>query len=292
MTLCIAALAQERALMKPCVVLCFDYKVSNDLFSSESEYKLRVLSSELAALFCGSPGRAHELALLYEDYLSRTTLTRIGAAAQLREPLAMFKRRMAESYVQRRLGFSYQEFLDHGPQWFGAEAYERRLQAIEDHDLRVELIIAGFVEEEAVLFHVNGANGEVEPCTNFSVIGAGGWTAIPALHAREQTPRTSLADTLYNAYEAKRLGEISPSVGSRTRIIVMKRGAADQGGLETQIRVVADGEKWLRGLYRRFAPKPIRVRLDIPASVLAAGTPLQLPRRQGSSPTISSSDHT
>lgn len=278
MTLCIGALAHDHPVINPCVVLCFDYKVSNEVIGSESEYKLRVLSHQLIALFAGSPGRAHELALLFKDYLSRTNLTLVGAASQLREPLTTFKRRMADSYVQRRLAVSYQDFLDHGKEWFGPEAYERRLTAIERHDLRVELIIAGFVEGEAVLFQVRqDADGgvELEQCTNFCVIGTGAYTAEPALHARAHTFTTPLADALYNVYEAKRVGESSPYVGARTRILVLKHGL-NRGEFETHIRVVEPaGEKWLRGLYRRHGPRPIRQRLEIPDTALMAGRPLE-----------------
>ena len=41
MTLCIGVLATEPVPFRPCIVLCFDYKVSNDAWGAESEYKFR-----------------------------------------------------------------------------------------------------------------------------------------------------------------------------------------------------------------------------------------------------------
>src|SRR3972149_2982268 len=104
MTLRIGALAQEPVPVAPCIVLCFDSKVANDAWGSESEYKLSVLSDKLVALYAGSPGRAKELALIYEDYLSRTPLSFTSATAQLREPLRIFKHRLSGSGIERRLG--------------------------------------------------------------------------------------------------------------------------------------------------------------------------------------------
>jgi len=62
MALCIAALATEER--EPRIVLCFDHKVSTDVFASGTEYKFRRLSTQLVSLFADLPGRAKELTLL------------------------------------------------------------------------------------------------------------------------------------------------------------------------------------------------------------------------------------
>jgi hypothetical protein len=73
MTLCIGALAKTTG-GDPCIVLCSDYKVGNDEFGSETEYKLQILSDQLVALFAGSPGRAKELAGYYQIHLEKEVL--------------------------------------------------------------------------------------------------------------------------------------------------------------------------------------------------------------------------
>lgn len=149
MTLCIGALAQAPG--GQCIVLCFDSKVSTDEFSSESEYKFRRLSNQLVGLFADSPGRAKELALIYERYLKTVELTEENAVEHLRQPFSELKPRLANSYMQRKLAISYQQLLDRGDEWLGTEKKAKYLSDIDGHKPRVSVIVAGFLGQTPLL---------------------------------------------------------------------------------------------------------------------------------------------
>jgi hypothetical protein len=262
MTLCIGALAKTAPLNSPCVVLCFDSKVANDEFGSESEYKLHVLSKQLVALFSDRPGRAKELALIYKSYLRTVELTEDNVLEHLRVPIAKLKDRIANSYVQRCLARSYQDLLDHGDQWVGSETKDRYIANIEAHQLKVGVMIAGFIGQTPILCELR--DGELQWATTFSLIGSGAFAAEPAMHARKHTFNTSLSEALYNTYEAKRVGETSPFVGLQTKMyVVYPEDEKSEGYIRFEV-VTPTGEKFLHRMFRRYGPKPIRKWVPLP----------------------------
>jgi hypothetical protein len=267
MTLCIGALASVPVPLEPCIILCFDYKVSNDAWGSESEYKFHVLNEELVALIAGSPAKGKELAGLYQAHLGAVTLSKANGLNELRKPLFELKRRKAESYIWSRLAVSYQDFLVKGEKWFGKARVDRYLTAIEQHQPNVEMIIAGFIEGHPVLYQISRDDTgalELEQSTNVCLIGTGATTAAPALHARVHRPTTPMSQALYNAYEAKKIGESSPYVGEKTRMFLLT--APEPGSKQIRGKVVTEnGEKALKRLYRQYGPKPMKTWPDLPA---------------------------
>lgn len=270
MTLCIGALADQPMPLEHCIVLCFDYMVSvGDAYASETEYKFRRLSDELICMFAGSPSVAKEVALLYEGHLKRTDLSEENLVEQLQIPLDRLKARQANSFIQRRLCISYRDLLDKGERWLGKERWEWYLNAIDAHSPRVELIIAGYVRESPVLCVARryGNGLLLEHCTNFCMIGCGSDRADPVLHSRAQTFNTLLPQALYNVYEPKRAGEASPPVGTKTRMYVLRPPLDGEKQIRCDL-VDKPGEKWLRGLYRKFGPKPMRRCPNMPQDAL------------------------
>lgn len=269
MTLCIAALASIPSPLSRCVLLCFDYKVANDAWGSESEYKFHVLSEQVVALMAGSPAKAKELANLYRGHLATIPLSKGNALAELRKPILEFKLRKAEFYIRSRLAVSYQDFLKNGEAWFGRPRVETHLAAIERHQPNIEIIIAAFIDGEPALYQtvIDAVTGslELDEFTNFCLIGSGAATAEPALHARTQIPNTPMAQALYNLYEAKKIGESSPFVGQKTRMFLLQ---PPEGSNEIRASVVtASGENFLRKLFRRYGPKPMKTSPDLPKEV-------------------------
>jgi hypothetical protein len=271
MTLCIGALANVPSPLTPCIVLCFDYKIANDEWGSESQYKFHTLSHQFVALFGGAPGKAKELSMLYQARLKNTTLTLDNVVDGLAEPLANFKRQKADFYLKMTLCVSYQEFLGKGTKWFGKAMYEQRLAAIDNHQPKVEMIIAGFVEGQPYLFRLATA-GEVNHLDlgvggNSCMIGSGTLAANVSLHARNHNSNTALSETMYYLYEAKKAGEASPWVGEKTRMHVL---LPPEPG-ETQIRgqyLTDAGERFLQRLHRRYGPKPMKAWPVIPPDAL------------------------
>jgi hypothetical protein len=175
--------------------------LSTDTMSGEGEWKCHILSADLLALCAGSPGRAKERALMCRDSLRAAQATRATIGEHIRTSIGAFKRRMAASYVGFRLGIPFGQFLREGRAMFGPDDYARRLDAIERAKLRLELIIAGFVEGEPVLlrFADLDANGgiEVEEVTHFFAIGIGQYDAYRALMLRSHGRSDSLEQAIY-----------------------------------------------------------------------------------------------
>jgi hypothetical protein len=251
MTLCIGALAQDNG--EPRIVLCFDAKVTNEAFGSETEVKFYSLSDQIVSLFADSPARAKELAWIFRDYLGKNVLQREAVVNQLREPIGLLKRRLANAFIQRTLAISYEDMVSKGAGWFG-ETYQREyLARVENNPLRVQLIVAGFIDQFPVLCEL-GTDGELEWRTSFSIVGNGAYTAEPAMHARSHTSDTPLVQALYNVYEAKRVSEINPYVGRQTAILILEPARDTDRSIGVS-RVTKEGSKFLDKLYKRFGPK-------------------------------------
>ena len=270
MTLCIGALTFcDTIKPEPCIALCFDSLAScGDVYSSETEHKFRVLSDNLVCLFAGSTARAKELAMIYQGLLKHEPLPAdpTGALEYLRKGPVELKRRLANSYAGARLAVSYDDLRQNGEAWFGHDRWQRHIEAIDKHDPNVEMIIAGFIGKVPLLYRIaKDTSGwlDVEPVTNFCAIGTGAYTAEPALHAREQAANGSLPKTLYNIYEAKKIGETSPAVGKKTAIIVARSERKEDMGVIRLQRLGGIGEKALQRLFRKHGPKPV-MPFDLP----------------------------
>lgn len=254
MTLCIAALARDDD-NSFCIVTCSDKLESNDLWGSETLHKVQSLSPDLLSLFADSPARAKELQLLYEEYLLAHPLQSSNVVQQLEHPLIMLKRRLAESYVGRRLGISYAELLQDKDKWTDY------IEKIGRHSLKVSLIIAGFLGTRPILLQTMQVNEHdelprLEWVQHFAGIGSGYWTAEPLLRMRQQDQNTSLSKSLYHLYEAKRQAEISPAVGKIVTRMLVIRPRGNAAHLNAQV-VTDDGIEELQTLYEQHGPKSV-----------------------------------
>ena len=264
MTLCIGALCKDIVPTVPCIVFCFDSKVSSLEFASETEYKFHILSDQVMALAADRPGRAKELASYYREHLRSVELSEANLALELQKPVEILKRRIASAYTSRTLGMSYEEFVSSSA--FGTDTFDRHLSVIAKNPLGVDMIIGGFFRPKTQQpapawepFLCDLRDGEINRVTNFSLIGSGAYTAEPALHARGQTSNASLPDTVYNVYEAKRLGEASPHVGKDTRLFVFK--CPDPVSRSPKLRVklleASVGEKELDKRFKKYGPRAV-----------------------------------
>jgi hypothetical protein len=272
MTLCIAATGRAPVLgsINPNrMVMCFDSKVGNEAFGSETENKFHIPSDRVMAMAADRPGRAKELASIYESHLKSNPLTDANLLDVLSEPIKILKRKIASAYLARKLGISYQDFLDHGLAWFGQTACDKYRGDIENNPLGMEMIIGGFIDREPFICELR--SGEIERVTNFSVIGTGAYTAEPALHAREQMPNTDLPRTVYNVFEAKKLGEASPYVGHQTRLFILGPSHPKSDKLEVEV-LTSQGQAALEKRFEKFGPKKVKPHEPLPDGAFMTGS--------------------
>ena len=127
----------------------------------------------------------------------------------------------------------------------------------------MDLIIGGFIGEFPVLCSLR--NGDIVWETNFCMIGNGAYTAEPAMHARKHVDQTPLYTALYHVYEAKRLGEASPSVGKHTTILVLSPPELEALRIDV---VTEEGLNHLCGLFAQYGPKAIPQQYGFPENGL------------------------
>ena len=249
---------------EPAVVLCFDRKVSTEKWSSETEFKIEGLAGGFVAIFAGNISQARELIATYRDHFRSNLIDMMhkeGIQDDLRAPLGKRKRMMVEALVQRRLGLTYEEFLDRGEQ-IDASLRASIFNAIDELSIEVELIIVGFrykTEDEQgkpihpfPLFRI--AWGDVETHRNFTCIGAGTSAAEHMLHRREQSINRSPIETIYNVYEAKKFSELAPSVGQQTILVICNPAGLLRG-------ITTEGLAWLDRHYQENSPRPVSIQL-------------------------------
>jgi 20S proteasome alpha/beta subunit len=119
MTVCIAATCTENDL-EQCIVLCRDWRGElPNVGSSDEVYKLKRLSDKWVALIAGALSSADELCLRIEYSIKETPLTESNVLNQLRKILGGYKRALADSFLQNKYGFSFDDLIDKGKTAFG-----------------------------------------------------------------------------------------------------------------------------------------------------------------------------
>jgi 20S proteasome alpha/beta subunit len=115
-----------------------------------------------------------------------------------------------------------------------------------------QLLIVALVEGSFRILTID-ASGPRES-SYFGAIGTGADSAMAMLRWRKPTDKMQLNRAIYCAYEAKKLGEVSPHVGKQTFINVL----SDKKGLLYWTlkpeEISALGEK-----FSRFGPQPYRL---------------------------------
>ena len=218
MTLCIGALAQRYTL--PQIIVSFDKKISTEEASSDVEFKCAHLPWRLFAMYSGTISSAIELLRLYDYHLrGLETFNWNRALEEIRIPPQVFKTNLADQYVQQQLGISYERFLVSGSSEIDPELRRQMLYAIAEMAIDADLLICGFDGSVPRLFKFE--HNRLTECTQFACIGSGANAAEHSLFRREQNQHTPLSLSLYNVWEAKKFGELSPTVGQSTYTMVL-----------------------------------------------------------------------
>jgi hypothetical protein len=270
MTLCIAAVCDDRQKAVPKIVLCADMeRAAEGIGASETEDKLGFVKKGWPALVAGTISRANELIDVYAGYLKEheTEINEFNLIEHLRHPAHSQKEKLVEEYLRQTYAFDRQYFYGTGstnlPQTFSSMVTEN----IARIKLDGSLIIAGFVDETdfdsgevaprpflAVVDEITDVSGSQEYVRleyEFAAIGSGQYTALSTLYRREQDSTNSLRRSLYKVYEANRLSEKVPGVGEEYIAIYVLHS---DGHVE---ELTKDGYKYLSDLYDKFGPQRI-----------------------------------
>ena len=221
MTVCIAAAAEteegQRAL-----VLCTDRRVGGALGSAETGLKSRYITKGWRLLTSGDEHEIMALDKLYTQRFRQINATKPeNLDESMRWPVNERKRQLASEFIRARFATSLEDFQQHAKQRLPDDIFHEAIRAIGDIRTEADVVMAGFSDEYSAEIYECCGDGKVRIHEDFAVIGEGALIATSSLLRRRQDYVTTLNDTLFNVFEAKRLSEAVGSVGRGTSLSVL-----------------------------------------------------------------------
>ena len=101
-------------------------------------------------------------------------------------------------------------------------AFQALMVRMEQHDLSVQLLVAGVDRSGAHLFQIlnPGVCQDLDKL-GYAAIGSGQHHALVCLQLAKQTRQTDLLTTMSDVYNAKRVSEVAPGVGKETDMAII-----------------------------------------------------------------------
>jgi hypothetical protein len=130
-----------------------------------------------------------------------------------------FREKLADELVRKKLSVSYQYLRENKGKFPSATIYETYTE-IAQIDSEAELITAGFLAGKPYIFVV-GRDCSVSYRQHFAAIGTGAYIAEPALFQRKQNRMDDVPTSIYQTYEAQKLGQIADAVGEKTSMVII-----------------------------------------------------------------------
>lgn len=187
--------------------------------------KIQRLTDQVALLFAGSVADGETLVNLTRTSIGIQAKPSMAAIADMAKAAyaSHKKRRVEETILAPYLGTDFPGFQALVAQSAASQVLGQVLGMVAQHNLQLEVLIAGLDDTGAHLVVVNHP-GQVVPMnsTGFVAVGSGGIHAGVRMSLGQHTPSATLTDTLYNVYEAKRAAEVAPGVGPLTDMAVIK----------------------------------------------------------------------
>lgn len=187
--------------------------------------KIRKLTDGSILLFSGSVPDGEDVATRALSAIRAAdrppVVTIAEAARQAYEDTK--RKRVEDSILKPCLGVNFAQFQTLVAQASASQLLAQILGLIMQHNLQLEVMVAGKDDTGAHLFAITHP-GVLSPMqtTGFSAIGTGGGThAAVRISLARQTPHVKLPETLYNVYEGKRASEVAPGVGQLTDMAVI-----------------------------------------------------------------------
>ncbi len=231
-------------------MLCFDDKIGTDLISYSGAFKCDYLADGLAVVYAGVVSPAKELIEDYKERLEKEPLTHANARRKIGSVYAHWKKKLLNRSAGMTFGHSYD--------WVVKNNLDS-MDVLLANMPSVELLIVGFLAQrpqdispQSIIFHVAG--NVVNEIDDIQGIGIGWQNAEPIIGFRKYTAKCGLGEALYFVYEAKRLGEVSDTVGKMTTILVLQPNTT--GGL-TQKVVTSEGSSFLKRSFATYGPRPL-----------------------------------
>ena len=219
MTLFIAATCRKSPGHR--IVMCADKRSEVDWAGGNVGWKIGFASDNWPVLLAGDESKAVDLInTCREMFKDESVITYDNVFDKLNEASSAHKQKLCDRYVRQGWGISFERFLTKGEVELTPEVRSRILHDISELKFDCDIIVLGFTQKIPCIFTID-SDGEVVRYENFTAIGTGSLIAESVLFQREQQSTDTLDRTLYNIYEAARLGRIAPGVGETHDFIVL-----------------------------------------------------------------------
>jgi hypothetical protein len=168
-------------------------------------------------------------------------LNRHVFAETLKEAFIAERKRRAETEILSPFDLNFINYRDEGPK-LGPEIYSRILFDLREFDLGLTLLVAGFDENMACVFKVEG-RGIAHNYQCPWAIGSGEHAALGYLFATQTNTFCDADEMLYRVCCAKFSAETSPGVGKETKIVMMRKGDEQEVLNEDDIKPIREDWK-------------------------------------------------
>lgn len=272
MTLCVAAVCQERAIER--IVVATDWRAEGYVAAGEIQDKLYWIGDDVVVLIAGTITRAIELKNTIVQYFERRKKKNLSPpkTADLcdlfRIPIIHFKRKLVGEYVGLKFGMSFGEFLGavglkQIPESVAVEAFGTMKNLTQD----CSLLLCMFDDDKHARVIEIDDDGSLEIAESFAAIGSGSLIAESVFFQREHTDNETLGASLYHVYEAMKLGSIAPGVGKDFTINVLYPRDRDHPHLHGQV-LNDKGMAFMESQFKKRGPKQFTNFVSLPNGIL------------------------
>lgn len=221
MTICIAAIGTNEG--KEYVIAATDKMLTNSLIGGSFEHpspKFKIIGKKYIAMLAGNP-------LLFSELVNE----RISEGKDLKGVANNIK----EAMKSKRLSRIDEEIL--GPLLADRKLISRALEkeipnsyidsilkAVAEFRLETAIILAGVEDHKASVLLISETGVHNFSEIGFHTIGTGDVEATNTLLFQQQSRETSVKETIYNVFKAKRNAEVAEGVGQLTDMIIIGEG--------------------------------------------------------------------
>ena len=216
MTICIGAICQE----PKCVVMASDAMITSEHLSIEFEHtasKLERLSSNCVVATAGDALAYTELFNLAIREIDRLKSPSIeDLVAKVKECYKSIRKRQLIERILEPRGFESLEKYYEAQRMLHPDVALSIMSQIDSYDYDLQLLLGGVDKTGAHLYSIFNPGTSVNfDAIGYHAIGSGLPHAIATLIARDYNQTYSLAKAVFAVYDAKKISEKSPGVGSK-----------------------------------------------------------------------------
>ena len=247
MTICIGVICGQGSTL----VLATDTMVTNQSLAIEFEppaKKVTRLSDTCVALTAGDALAHTELFNAVQQELTRLKAPSVlDVVAQIKECYQEIRKREIYERILNPRGFDDFKAYYEAQRFLNENTIMMIQGQIERYDYGLEILVAGISDGVAHIYGISDpGTSNCFDAIGFNAIGSGLPHALNTLIARGCNPETSLQEALLIVYEAKKMAEKAPGVGTVTDMCIV-----DSGGIRDFSRDILEAlneiyERWIR----------------------------------------------